>query len=1131
MSRTTGAGGPRSFDITAPLPPGTTVLEASAGTGKTYAIVGLAARHIAEGTAIDEVLLVTFSRAASAELRERMRERVRGLCVALADPASALRSPDPLERFLASGDPAQVAGRRDNLQRALSDFDASTIATTHTFCNRMLEALGFLGERDLVAAIVEDVDEMVAEAARDLYMDGFKDADSPEFGFGAAEDIARDAMRNPAAELSPDESELADPGSPAAQAVLRRVRFTRKLRTIVERRKRASRVRTYDDLQAILYRIVCDKDVGAQACARIREQFGVVLIDEFQDTDPQQWEIVRRCFHGHRPLVLVGDPKQSIYGFRGAEVLSYLSAVRSADQRLALDTNHRSDGDLVAALARIYGGAQLGHPEIVARAVGAARPGSRLHGAAPLRIRALVRADFTVFGDSGFPSVDYIRPRVIEDAADDIAALLSSPVRLGDESRPVRPGDIAVLVRTNKTVEPLRRALAERGIAAVVGSGASVFRTAAARHWLWVLTAIESPARTNSVRLAATTSLIGWSAADLADADDQRISALAAHIAEWGRVFVEAGFSAMAACIVDQMAVAARVLAAPHGERAMTDLLQVAAICNRQVMDQGWGISELTEWLTDRVADVVSHARTEDQTRRLESDAQAVQIMTVHASKGLQFPIVYLPFAWDSLHMPDDKTIMYHDPDGVRRLDVGGKSAPGRARRWAQAQAETVAEELRLLYVAATRAQSQVVMWWAPAFGTRNAPLHRLTFGGPTAGSGPRTQAWPVPDSVDVPDDGAVVAILRGVAAGTAISVEPARAAHTTWTDPARDQPAGALSAATFTREIDQTWRRTSYSAITAGAHGAASPVTAGSEPDGDMPGDMRVHTDDDSGQATDPVAEPVAVGDSPTASLMNGLPFGAAFGTVVHEALEYVDTSAPDIDAHVRELVAESVGAADIDIDVLTRAIVGVLTTPLGFGDLWSIPPRDRLSELDFEFPLGGEDGADGGFTVAVVADLLDRHLPAADLLAGYSAHLRELPAQTYRGFLTGSIDSVLRRPDGRFTIVDYKTNRLRPGDLLAEDFTAEAMAAEMMANHYPLQALIYSVALHRFLRWRLPGYEPRTHLAPAQYHFVRAMIGPETPPGCGVFEWEIPVELVVALSDLIAGSELIAGAAEVAR
>lgn len=166
--------------------------------------------------------------------------------------------------------------------------------------------------------------------------------------------------------------------------------------------------------------------------------------------------------------------------------------------------------------------------------------------------------------------------------------------------------------------------------------------------------------------------LIGWSAATLADADDERISALAAHFAEWGRVFTEAGFSAMAARIVDQMAVASRVLAAPHGERALTDLLQVAAICNRQVMDQGWGLSELTEWLTDRVADIASHARSDDQVRRLESDAQAVQIMTVHASKGLQFPIVYLPFAWDSLHTPRRRH------DHVPRRDRCASSRRGR---------------------------------------------------------------------------------------------------------------------------------------------------------------------------------------------------------------------------------------------------------------------------------------------------------------------------------------------------------------------------------------------------------------------------------------------------------------------
>ena len=400
----------------------------------------------------------------------------------------------------------------------------------------------------------------------------------------------------------------------------------------------------------------------------------------------------------------------------------------------------------------------------------------------------------------------------------------------------MRPGDIAVLVRTNKTVEPLRRALAERGIAAVVGSGASVFPDRRCPALVVVLTAIESPARTNSVRLAATTSLIGWSAADLADADDQRISALAAHIAEWGRVFVEAGFSAMAACIVDQMAVAARVLAAPHGERAMTDLLQVAAICNRQVMDQGWGISELTERLTDRVADVVSHARTEDQTRRLESDAGGTDHDGARQQRTApdRLPALRLgqpPHA----RRQDDHVSRSGRRSSPRRRR---QEAPGRARRWAQAQAETVAEELRLLYVAATRAQSQVVMWWAPAFGTRKrttAPADLRRAYGRFQGRAPRRGRCPI-RSMSPTTARWWPSCVAWPPAPRSRSNLPARRAHP-WTDPARDQPAGALSAATFTREIDQTWRRTSYSAITAGAHGAASPVTAGSEPDGDMPG------------------------------------------------------------------------------------------------------------------------------------------------------------------------------------------------------------------------------------------------------------------------------------------------------
>lgn len=261
--------------------------------------------------------------------------------------------------------------------------------------------------------------------------------------------------------------------------------------------------------------------------------------------------------------------------------------------------------------------------------------------------------------------------------------------------------------------------------------------------------------------------------------------------------------------------------------------------------------------------------------------------------------------------------------------------------------------------------------------------------------------------------------------------------------------------------------------------------------------------------------------------SLMNGLSGGAVFGTLVHEILEHVDTGAPDLAAEVLARCREAAefGATPDDPAEVAAALVAVLRTPLGTGDLAhltlaEVAPADHLAELDFEIPLGADDGA--AATLSTIADLLERHLPAGDPLAPYADRLREVPGAALRGYLTGSIDSVLRiaTPDGpRFTVVDYKTNRLARGDLTTADYTAAAMAREMISSHYVLQALLYSVALHRFLSWRVPGYAPATHLGVVQYHFVRAMIGPDSPPGAGVFEWHPPAALVVAVSDALAG------------
>jgi exodeoxyribonuclease V beta subunit len=279
-------------------------------------------------------------------------------------------------------------------------------------------------------------------------------------------------------------------------------------------------------------------------------------------------------------------------------------------------------------------------------------------------------------------------------------------------------------------------------------------------------------------------------------------------------------------------------------------------------------------------------------------------------------------------------------------------------------------------------------------------------------------------------------------------------------------------------------------------------------------------------GTADEPETVPVeqGPGGGPPSS-MNALPGGAAFGTLVHEVLEEVDPTAADLPAELLERCRAAVAhrLAGVDPAELAAALLPVLLTPLGAGGLRlaDLAPADRLAELDFELPLSGGDVPTAGQgQLRELAGLLRRHLAADDPLAPYADLVQAVDAPPLRGYLSGSIDAVLRLPGPRYVVVDYKTNRLGRGDLTALHYTREAMAAEMLRAHYVLQALLYAVALHRYLRWRQPGYDPQQHLGGVQYLFVRGMVGPETPDGCGVFDWQPPVQLVLDLSDLLAGS-----------
>jgi exodeoxyribonuclease V beta subunit len=448
-------------------------------------------------------------------------------------------------------------------------------------------------------------------------------------------------------------------------------------------------------------------------------------------------------------------------------------------------------------------------------------------------------------------------------------------------------------------------------------------------------------------------------------------------------------------------------------------------------------------------------------------------------------------------------------------LDLGGRDAPGRAERLREHAAEQAEDRLRGLYVAVTRAQSQLTMWWASTWAnTEAAPLHRMLFRRRDR-VGPPEPSYPLDTP---PGDGHPSGLdwlaPAGILVENCLPVTPARLA------PDTDRPAH-LTLARFDRGVDQLWRRTSYSGLTEAVH-ARPPIALTAE----------AVVDDE------PAAAVALVGAAPgVASPMAELPGGAAFGSLVHQVLENLDWYAPDaVDQPslvARLLEATTAAAQRYPVAGVTPEALGVgmlpsLLTPLGpLTDglpLAGIPVPDRLSELNFEFALGD---AHTRTTLAAVADLLGRWLPADDPLAAYPAELAQpqLAGQALRGFLTGSIDSVLRirSADGpRFVVVDYKTNRLGPAELTLDHYDEPAMVAEMMRTHYPLQAILYCVALHRFLAARLPDYDPARHLGGVGYLFVRGMGGPMAVDGRGVFSWFPPAGLVAELSDLLADRRL---------
>lgn len=1169
--------------MNAPLNPqdlpltGVRLVEASAGTGKTFTIATLYLRLILErGLLPDQIVVATFTRAATAELAMRLRKRLR-----LA--AELLRQDDPAQAR--AGDDGEMQATRavvkcaigtagaDALARRARDaelaMDTAVIGTLHAFCNRVLGEFGFeTGRAPGAPELLEDARALQHEIVEDFWRGGSSDATtarilaetwrtpealakqiadprwrgrsiegSTELPDAARDSNARrdeslaqlDAIRNAIAgwdegmlqsalqELTEcishggarksraqglyalhawAEADTAPDQLPAAarKAVddlagdtLAALKSCKRLPQgpvfagvadlgatlrAVEQLDHAARAQLLLDARAFFARelparmrtlgllghdqavdelagALDDPQRGIHAVSAIRARWPVALVDEFQDTDPQQWMILQRLFaHADGALVLVGDPKQAIYGFRGGDVHAWLMAKQAAEGApLQLLESQRAGRSVCVAANALFSrrqafveqgiehadvGAALRVAERALLVAGVPAPGLQIWQLPPTGIiNKDGRARSWYKGDAQAAIESACVAQIV--AWLEHARLGRVQLRDGDDStRALCARNIAVLVNSNREARSMQRALARAGVPAASCLRASVYASDEAADVRLVLEAVRDPADATRARAARAALLVGDDAAAIAATcvDGPALDALLIETAGWAAQLQRRGPLAWLHRLIARAA--PRLLGTAGGERRVANYLHLAELLQAEHATC-FGIDDLCDRYARALREDAGDTDADALRLRLDTDAEAVQISTVHAAKGLEYDVVLLPYALSG-HASGSNgkqpvLTWYHDNDAAC-VAVGAAVAPeivARARR------ESLAEEVRKFYVGVTRARATCVIPWGDVKQASETALHWLLY---AAGR-------EVPLAFDPAGGDQALAELVACGDGKValLPLPVANAQRLSRSKASPPQPA----AADFRATPERDWRVWSFSRLVRG-----SPNQTAADP---RPGS----------------------GDADAIVVQDAGPAGPAFGTAVHAVFEQADFAAwrdaPGIPETERALVERSlrdggVGSAGA-IELTGACVRAALNASLPCGvRLCDVAADARKAEVEFHLSLAPAQSSR-------LFALLHAH--------GYQRQRSGVAPECLHGLMTGKIDLTFVHA-GRFHIIDWKTNRCAPYD-------DAAMRAEIAAHDYDLQWLVYTLALHRWLRQQLPDYDYDRHVGEVYYLFVRGM------------------------------------------
>ena len=1147
------------------------LIEASAGTGKTYALTTLAARLLVEERVeIGKLLVVTFTIAATGELRDRIRRTLRA-ALRRAEDETAGSDPQAkslLERWQGLGiDNAEVARRLD---LALLDLDRANVMTIHGFCQRVLGDFAFEGGLPFAFEVAGDGADALNAAITDEWrrwaypaspllvryaakkgfganelagwVSGYVarlgleivGADSATVevsnGLDALENAWRDALRKARDTHQAEASSIADVDADRIAAALERpeavfctgasylgkARESKRLRdgnptlagvldeldqvsgelrigydsllpclrrdalrntrALLERRVREDRRLGFDDLLTSVHRAL---DVGKDVARRIRDRYPWALIDEYQDTDRVQAEIFRRIYREARldddagALIIVGDPKQSIYRFRSADIFAYLntSDAVAADAKLSLSRNFRSVPALTEAVNAVFD-----HPcPFALPGIGYVPVESAIEmpelaidgetvaggGSAPFQVR------YFPWGQKLWtkPNMGDLAARL---AADEIAAVLKlsdqGQAKLGSE--PVRGSDIAVLVRTAAQGRRVARELHERRIASVEIGIENVMASHEAEQLERLLWAIAKPQSPHRTRGALTADVLGLDAAAVGalQDDDNAWNVWTERLADWLEEWERADVATLIRRILDSGEVkgAEGLLRYRDGARRLTNFKHLAELLQQAETRERYSPTGLAAWFTRQRA--TAGDRDEVALLRLDSDEQVVKIVTMHAAKGLEFPIVFCPFLWDANVRRDPDWANYHASDAGHReilhLD------PSKAELDVDWQ-EGFSDETRLLYVALTRARERCVVTWTKIRSTENAPLAWLLCGRESASkemdaesvvkiAGAAKKLSPARWRAGLDDLASRCSTDIGIV-DMALGYESPGSVGTV-------KAAPELTVRRLDRGLARVRQMTSYSAL---AHSAGAAESPSDHETVERPDRDEVVTAEEEDEAT---------ADGETARDAFTFPSGRRAGICLHRIFERLDRGEEE---SVEDACRESLARYRIDeqwvgvarsLVANTRATLLAAADGPGVGKGFCLEGVEHaVPEMEFHLPLEGLDRRRLGEALA------DHGYD--DPFAGSRSNIE--------GYLRGFIDLVAGH-DGVWYVLDYKSNWLgsRP-----DDYRPAGVARAMRDHRYPLQYLLYLVALNRYLASRLPGYDYDQHVGGAFYLFLRGI------------------------------------------